>query len=476
METIREEIRIQNLCAGQSRLLLPPRAARLIMGLAMAASDAFALLLAWALAVGVRAHFLGPLGLADTLWMTVIAALFIIACSVRRLYPAVGVGLVEEFRQLTIITMLIFICSGAIAFLLRESFSRLAFGLMWLFSLGLIAPFRGLVRHLLVKAGVWGEPVVIFGLPEQARRVAAYFNADPKLGFLPQACYSSLEELRRLQNARDLTAQSPNGYVTALVAYEGLCDLAAIREQYREAYERVYMINASDDLDLAGISVREIGTRLAFEIRYTLMEGWAQALKRAIDLLVSILGLIVLAVPLALIALAIYIDSPGRILYRQLRVGKGGRIFSLLKFRTMVLNADQVLREYLDRNPEKKAEWERYQKLRDDPRITRVGRFLRRFSLDELPQIWNVLRGDMSLVGPRPIMVNQQELYGPNIKHYQRVVPGITGMWQISGRNNTSFKRRTEYDVRYVLNWSVWLDIYILVRTIWVVLKRDGAC
>jgi lipopolysaccharide/colanic/teichoic acid biosynthesis glycosyltransferase len=142
----------------------------------------------------------------------------------------------------------------------------------------------------------------------------------------------------------------------------------------------------------------------------------------------------------------------------------------------MHVNAEQMLEAYLAENQQMQEEWNCYQKLHDDPRIFRAGKLLRRFSIDELPQLWNVLLGQMSLVGPRPIMLDQETQYGDNLKHYVRVLPGITGMWQISGRNRTTFAQRAEFDVRYVMNWSIWLDIYILVRTVWVVISRDGAC
>jgi lipopolysaccharide/colanic/teichoic acid biosynthesis glycosyltransferase len=146
-----------------------------------------------------------------------------------------------------------------------------------------------------------------------------------------------------------------------------------------------------------------------------------------------------------------------------------------LKFRTMHLNADDVLRNYLEIDPELKQEWLLYQKLKNDPRITRVGKLLRRFSIDELPQLWNVLKGEMSLVGPRPIMINQTGLYGHRLDHYKRVTPGMTGIWQVSGRNRLPFEKRTEFDVQYVMNWSVWLDIYLMARTAWMVIQQDGA-
>lgn len=140
----------------------------------------------------------------------------------------------------------------------------------------------------------------------------------------------------------------------------------------------------------------------------------------------------------------------------------------------MVPDADKVLKGYLREHPERQSEWDAYQKLKDDPRITYIGRLLRRFSLDEFPQLWNVLVGDMSIVGPRPIMVNQKELYGANFRHYMRVRPGMTGLWQTSGRNRASFAERVKFDVEYVMNWSIWLDIYLLVRTFWVVIHHDG--
>jgi lipopolysaccharide/colanic/teichoic acid biosynthesis glycosyltransferase len=141
----------------------------------------------------------------------------------------------------------------------------------------------------------------------------------------------------------------------------------------------------------------------------------------------------------------------------------------------MHVNADRVLADYLATNPLARQEWVRDQKLRADPRITRTGRWIRTFSLDEVPQLFNVLKGDMSMVGPRPIMLDQKTMYGSGIDFYRSVRPGLTGFWQVSGRNRTTFHQRTLFDIYYVRNWSIWLDINILLRTVWVVLSRDGA-
>jgi Undecaprenyl-phosphate galactose phosphotransferase WbaP len=206
-----------------------------------------------------------------------------------------------------------------------------------------------------------------------------------------------------------------------------------------------------------------------------LLNFWAQLLKRIIDVVIAALGLFFLSPFFALTIILILIDTGGRVFYRQQRLGRNGRKFELIKFRTMYWGADKILAEKLAGDPVLKAEWDRYQKLRKDPRITRVGGYLRKFSLDELPQLWNVLKGEMSLVGPRPMMVDQRDLYGEPFKEYIQVSPGITGLWQVSGRNGTSFARRAELDIEYIQRWSVFLDIYILIRTIKIVFWQQGA-
>jgi lipopolysaccharide/colanic/teichoic acid biosynthesis glycosyltransferase len=171
----------------------------------------------------------------------------------------------------------------------------------------------------------------------------------------------------------------------------------------------------------------------------------------------------------------IKLDSPGPIFFACTRVGRGGRLFQAWKFRSMVMNGDDVLAAHFHTNPESKREWEEYEKLRHDPRVTRAGRFLRRSSLDELPQLWNVLRGEMSLVGPRPIGHHEVVRYGSYFDMYTKVEGGVTGLWQVSGRSDTSYAERVVLDTFYVRNWSVWLDLCILFQTIGVVLAGRGA-
>jgi len=198
------------------------------------------------------------------------------------------------------------------------------------------------------------------------------------------------------------------------------------------------------------------------------------ALKRACDVL-GALALGVIFSPLILIIFLLMRREGGPTIYRHRRVGRHGKVFECLKFRTMVPNAEQVLREVLERHPELKAEWLRDHKLRNDPRVTALGRFLRRTSLDELPQLWNVVRGEMSLVGPRPVVREELMRYGRNLRVYLSAKPGITGLWQVMGRNDTDYRRRVAMDVCYVRNQNLLLDLYILLKTTRVVLGGGGA-
>ena len=214
---------------------------------------------------------------------------------------------------------------------------------------------------------------------------------------------------------------------------------------------------------------------MLLRFRNNLAHWYNRAGKRVFDLVLSFLGLVIVIPVTAAIAILIRLDSPGPIFFAHRRIGQGGREFSCYKFRTMVPNAENILNGYLEVHPEAREEWERDFKLKDDPRITHIGAFLRKTSLDELPQVWNVIKGDMSLVGPRPIIAAEIPKYGEYFADFCLVPPGITGMWQVNGRSDTTYEERVQMDTWYVRNWSVWIDIVYLLKTITVVLARKGA-
>lgn len=197
--------------------------------------------------------------------------------------------------------------------------------------------------------------------------------------------------------------------------------------------------------------------------------------KRSFDITAALAALVFFSPILLLIMALVKVSSKGSIFYGHRRIGHNGRSFHCLKFRTMVANGDEVLRDYLRNNPSAAEEWKATRKLRDDPRVTTVGTVLRKLSLDELPQLINILRGDMSVVGPRPVIDEELSLYDTDAVYYLRTRPGLTGLWQISGRNDVSYQSRIAFDTHYVQNWSLVQDVLIIAKTIPAVCLSRGS-
>jgi len=223
-----------------------------------------------------------------------------------------------------------------------------------------------------------------------------------------------------------------------------------------------------------------VETNLSSGLEYAAgLSGRAQQrqfnLNRLMDLVLASMILLFLAPLMALVGLAVWLQDGGPVFYAQSRIGRHGVLFKCLKFRSMLVDADRRLQELLAQDPVARAEWERDHKLRDDPRITALGSFLRRSSVDEIPQLFNVLRGEMSLVGPRPIVAAEVPRYRRYINHYCSVTPGITGLWQVSGRNDVSYRRRVALDVTYARSKSLLFDLKILAATVPAVLLRKGS-
>ena len=220
---------------------------------------------------------------------------------------------------------------------------------------------------------------------------------------------------------------------------------------------------------------RNLAGTFGVEIKHNLLDPWALRAKRTLDLALTAVGGILISPILLVLCLLVYLELRGQVFYRDQRMGRDGKSFSCIKFRTMVPDSEALLQRMLKENPQMREEYSKYHKLRRDPRVTRVGRFLRKTSLDELPQLWNILRGEMSLVGPRPYLLRESGDIGAPQKEILRVPPGITGPWQVAGRNESFFSDRVRMDVHYVRNWSVWLDLVILARTAKGVLLGRGA-
>jgi Undecaprenyl-phosphate galactose phosphotransferase WbaP len=252
-------------------------------------------------------------------------------------------------------------------------------------------------------------------------------------------------------------------------------EVLRVIDQHAGAFPHILIMSDMEGLPSLWTCAHECGGMPGLWINDRLLMPVPRIIKRSMDLMLILLASPVVVPLMAFLAVMIKISSPGRACYSQQRIGLRGRRFSALKFRSMVSDADERLKQFLANNADARAEWEADHKLRNDPRVTRFGQFLRKTSLDELPQLWNVVRGEMSLVGPRPIVEAEISKYTDRFDLYTKVMPGITGLWQVSGRNDTTYDERVELDAFYTRNWSPWLDLFILARTVKVVLFREGA-
>jgi len=411
-----------------------------------------------------------------------------------RLYPGTGINPSEEIRLAFIYTFIALLFSLLAETLLEQEVISLArlysLFLVWLFSLTLTLALRWALRIVAVQWGWWKEPALIAAFGDRANTLASYFFKRLRLGYAPAVILTDEEGKKAYRPQRDeilLTYDEADrlpdvihrmGIDTALVDLPAAAQILSLSGEFSlpSLLPRLIIISDLRWLEAgASLHSHDFEGLQGVEIRQAIIQPLNLALKTMMDYALAFVGLILLLPLFAFLALLIKLDSAGPAFYIQERVGKSGHKIKIFKFRTMIQNADAALQDFLRANPAAQAEWDSTQKLKNDPRITRLGGFLRKFSLDELPQVINVCKGEMSLVGPRPITPSQIEMYGEKIKTYYGMKPGMSGLWQVSGRNYVTFAERVQFDVYYAYNWSVWLDIYILLRTVWVVFSRHGA-
>ena len=397
--------------------------------------------------------------------------LFPVAYAASGLYPGFGRNPADELRKLCVATSVVYAALAVTIFLLKDAatYSRGTFVLAWSDTLILVPVLRSVVRSVCSRKPWWGNPVVIVGARGVTVALAATLESQPALGFKPVAI---VEEPRL---AASVARERGVRHVILAMAEIPRETLRTFLEECSDSFSDVIVIP-----DLAGFSSlwaepRDLRGTLGLEIQQKLLIPRARVVKRVIDILLVVVFSVVTLPLIVAIAALIKLTSPGPAFFGQRRYGRKGEPFMAWKFRSMAADASQVLEQCLS-DPALREEWRRSHKLRNDPRVTRIGRFLRRTSLDELPQLWNILRGQMSFVGPRPIVAEEIARYGESYSLYKKVTPGLTGLWQVSGRNNTSYEQRVNFDLYYVRNWSFWLDLHILARTVKVVVLGDGAC
>jgi Undecaprenyl-phosphate galactose phosphotransferase WbaP len=492
------EISTQNITTSHSldlkRIPFFERRARWWMGSVLVSADLFSLMISFVFAIWLRRHMIDNLItgfstkstdvkpiLLQSNYLTLVPALllFVVLYYLSGLYPGNGLNPAREMQRLTINTSFVYLGLAATSFMAKstDEYSRMIFALSWFFSILLLPLMRFIFRTLAIDHFSWGEPVAIVGDNEDVKHLANHLKKNPGIGLKPAFLFYQDEggdiehENIPLIHETWLPVLCSENQIECILISAGQEHLA---EKYQTSFKRVIVVKTDSLSQLIWVTVQDLYGLVGYEISVNLNNLGPQLIKRFMDIFVSLSGLILLTPIIGFLSLLIFLDSRGPAFFQQIRIGKAGKRFNFFKLRTMHPNADQLLEEHLAQDPIMKQEWDQFQKLRQDPRVTRVGKVLRRFSLDELPQLFNVLIGDMSLVGPRPFFPQQEEYYGDRLLLYKCVRPGLTGMWQISGKNEVSFHERTCLDEYYVRNWSIWLDIYILARTIpTVVFNRE---
>jgi Undecaprenyl-phosphate galactose phosphotransferase WbaP len=404
------------------------------------------------------------------------------------LYPGYGLGSAERLRRHTysVFATLAVLAVFAVGSQVGDLLSRILLALAFL-GLLFITPFvQHFVKLGMKKAGLWGKPVITLSYKETGAKFQELLKQEWGMGYYPIAlldhhlvaagksyrdvsCEETLTDAANL--ARDLGVDT----IVFAMPYTRREQLARMVSVASESFRSVLIVPNLNGITNSAVEARDFAGTFAVEIKQNLLDPWSQRLKRALDLLGTVIGGVLISPLVFAIAVLIKLDTPGPAFYGHRRLGAAGEHFLCWKFRTMHVDAERLLDKHLQDSPILRAEWEQNQKLRDDPRVTRVGHFLRQTSLDELPQLWNVLRGEMSLTGPRPIVDAEVPKYGEVYKLYKRIRPGMSGLWQVSGRSDTSYGERVEMDSYYVRNWSVWLDLIILARTVKSVTLGRGA-
>jgi len=413
---------------------------------------------------------------------------FILFFQIFNLYPGVSLAPAEELKRFCIGS---FLAHGGIIlsrYIERGNLDSISAALIisFLFSTVILLVARNITYLVLIKTRLVGIPAVIYGAGSAGRRVIDSLLSGDRTGYVPVLIlddeHKDIDEYREIPVIHDTSIGSEIvSRYRIKMAMIAMPDIDEQKQKYiLNKSASAFRYNAfipiySSTLNIWA-SVRDFGGILGLATSNRLKMPWNLMIKRLMDIVIVFTGGIILLPFLLFIVLLIKITSPGPVLFKQDRPGKNGQHFTFYKFRSMVIDAEERLKVLLESDPKIKDEWERNRKLQKDPRLTAIGRFLRRTSIDELPQLINILKGDMSLVGPRPVIDDSEmEKYGESFANTFSLKPGLTGLWQVSGRSDTEYKERIAYDTYYIQSWSLWLDLWIIFKTFGAVIQGKGA-
>jgi Undecaprenyl-phosphate galactose phosphotransferase WbaP len=400
------------------------------------------------------------------------------------LYPGFGLAAVHEMQKIIYVVSLATVFLGVFLFLqqLGLAYSRSIFIFTWVFSILFMMLGRFALRNRFSRFEWWGVPLVVVGAEGYAQPIIQKMIESRRLGFRPVFYFdpdsqskAPIDDVPLIETKLELQELVTEAGIQHVVFTNPIDkDSAENFNWMRDVFPNILFVMDTASFGSLWVRTIDLHGTLVIETNYHLLNRREKTVKRIIDMVLTILLLLFTWPIFLVLGLLIRLDTKGPIFYTQKRLGKDGETFDSIKFRTMFDNAEEKLQELLDNDPDASLEYEKYHKLANDPRITRVGKFLRRYSLDELPQLFNVVKGDMNLIGPRSYMPSELPVMGDFAKIILKVRPGLTGWWQVMGRNSTLFKERLQLDEYYISNWSIWLDLYIIIKTVWVIAKGDG--
>ena len=400
------------------------------------------------------------------------------------LYPGFGLAAVHEMQKVLYVVTMASVFLGVVFFLqqLGIAYSRVIFLLTWFLSALFMMLGRFALRNRFSRLDWWGIPMVIIGSQANVTPVIDKFFQNRRLGFRPVFYFDPSFQSRQpilgvaaIDSKQTLENLVDESGIQHVVFTDPMDEVISIDFHWmRDVFPNILFVLDTAPFGSLWVRTIDLHGTLAIETNYHLLNRRETIIKRLIDTALTFLLLLVSWPIFILLAVLVKVGSKGPILYTQKRLGQNGELFDSFKFRTMYNNAEAKLQELLVSDQDAFQEYQEFHKLANDPRVTGVGKLLRRYSLDELPQLINVLKGNMNLIGPRSYLPRELPAMGEHAKIILKVKPGITGWWQVMGRNATSFKERLHLDEYYISNWSIWLDIYIIIKTVWVLIKGQG--
>jgi len=413
--------------------------------------------------------------------------IFVVIFWIMKLYPGVALAPSEEFRGFTIASYLAHTGINVSRYILYEVIDSIfvAFVFSFVFSPIVLMICRDLMHAIIARLRMKGIPAVVFGAGSTGRLIVERLLNAKRIGYEPVLIldddelsgeyYRGVPIIHDTRLGPKIAAMYKIKMAIVAMPHLGQEKMTEMINYSVSAFRYNVLIPDFFNLNNIWMSVRDFDGVLGFATSHRLNMYWNLSIKRILDLIMVCMGGLVLLPFLLLIALAVKISSPGPVLYGHRRLGLNGRHFKAYKFRSMVMDADKKLENLLAADSRLREEWEASHKLKNDPRVTGIGKFLRRTSFDEFPQLINILKGEMSLVGPRPVTDQEIERYGENSLRILTVKPGLTGLWQVSGRSDTNYAERVSHDLYYIQSWSVWLDLWILYCTPGAIIKGKGA-